>query len=165
MTCDPECYRSRLSSLGHQGDIVQHSGKSYDRLAWLYDAASRLYSGGQIHALKASQIGEFQPGYRILYAGVGAGEDAVLAAKHGVMLTVLDASPLMLEQAARKFRAAGVEDKIEIICSDVLKYERPAHYDVVVANFFLNIFSEPSMKIVLAHLAGMNKAGRQTLGW
>jgi demethylmenaquinone methyltransferase/2-methoxy-6-polyprenyl-1,4-benzoquinol methylase len=142
---------------------VQHSGKAYDRLAWLYDAAAHLYSGGQIHALKVSQIGELQPGHRILYAGVGGGEDAVLAANHDVLLTVLDASPLMLERAALKFRAAGVQDSIEVICSDVLKHERHAYYDVVVANFFLNIFSEPAMKVVLAHLVTMIKPGGKLL--
>lgn len=140
-----------------------HTGKSYDRLAWLYDAAAHLYSGGQIHALKTFQIGELQPGNRILYAGVGAGDDAVLAANRRVVLTVLDASPLMLERAALKFHAAGVEDSIEVICSDVLKHERPAYYDVVVANFFLNIFSEPTMKVVLAHLATMVKPGGRLL--
>ncbi|KAB2942276.1 MAG: methyltransferase domain-containing protein [Hyphomicrobium sp.] len=142
---------------------MQHSGESYDRLAWLYDAAANLYSGGQIHALKASQISELQPGGRILYAGVGGGEDAVLAANHHVALTVLDASPAMLERAAVKFRAAGAEDSIEVICSDVLEHERPAYYDVVVANFFLNIFTEPTMKIVLAHLARMVKPGGKLL--
>ena len=142
---------------------MQHTGKSYDRLAWLYDAAAHAYSGGQIHALKAAQIGELQPGHRILYAGVGAGEDAVLAAKHDVMLTVLDASQLMLERAATKFRAAGVQDLIEIICADVLKHERPAYYDVVVANFFLNIFSEAAMQVVLAHLVTLIKPGGKLL--
>ncbi len=142
---------------------MQHKGKSYDRLAWLYDAASHAYSGGQIHALKASQIDELQPGNRILYVGVGGGEDAVLAAERRVMLTVLDTSPLMLERAALKFRAAGVHDSIEVICCDVLRHERPGYYDVVVANFFLNIFSEPDMKVVLAHLATMIKPGGKLL--
>lgn len=142
---------------------MQHTGKSYDRLAWLYDAVAHLYSGGQIHALKNSQIGELQPGNRVLYAGVGGGEDAVLAAKHHVILTVLDSSPVMLERAARKFRAAGAQDAIEIVCSDVLKHERPAYYDIIVANFFLNIFSESTMKVVLAHLATMTKPGGKIL--
>lgn len=142
---------------------MQRTDKSYNRLARLYDAASHLYSGGQIHALKASQIGELQPGQRILYAGVGGGEDAVLAAKHDVSLTVLDTSPGMLERAAVKFRAAGVQHSIEVICSDVLKHERPAYYDVVVANFFLNIFSEPGMQAVLAHLATLIKPGGRIL--
>ncbi|MBZ0209690.1 MAG: class I SAM-dependent methyltransferase [Hyphomicrobium sp.] len=158
----PNAHSQQQTSQGRQSKM-QHSGKSYDRLARFYDAVSHFYSGGQIHALKASQIDELQPGSRILYAGVGGGEDALLAAERGVMLTILDASPLMLERAARKFRAARVYDHIEIICSDVLEHERPVYYDVVVANFFLNIFSEPTMKVVLAHLVTMIKPGGKLL--
>jgi demethylmenaquinone methyltransferase/2-methoxy-6-polyprenyl-1,4-benzoquinol methylase len=69
----------------------------------------------------------------------------------------------MLERAARKFRAAGAQDAIEIVCSDVLKHDRPAYYDIIVANFFLNIFSESTMKVVLAHLATMIKPGGKLL--
>jgi demethylphylloquinol methyltransferase len=142
---------------------MQDRGKSYGRLARIYDAVNHLYSGGQIHALKASQIGELQSGQRILYAGVGTGEDAVLAANRQVTLTLLDASPLMLERAARKFQAAGARDAVEIICADVLKHERPAYYDIIVANFFLNVFTEPAMDAVLAHLTTMLKPGGKLL--
>jgi demethylphylloquinol methyltransferase len=145
------------------GDITMADrGKSYDRVAKLYDAAAHLYSGGQIRALKAWQVGELQPGQRILYAGVGDGEDAVLAAGRKVTLTLLDLSPGMLERASRKFQAADA-GSIEIVCADVLTHERPAHYDVVVANFFLNVFTEPMMEAVLAHLATMLKPGGKLL--
>jgi demethylphylloquinol methyltransferase len=132
-------------------------GKSYDRLAKFYDAAAHLYSGGQIRALKLSQIAELQPGQRILYAGVGDGEDAVLAANRQVTLTLLDLSQGMLDRAADKFQSVGAEGCLELICADVLRHERPAHYDIVVANFFLNVFTEPMMVAVLAHLATMLK--------
>jgi demethylmenaquinone methyltransferase/2-methoxy-6-polyprenyl-1,4-benzoquinol methylase len=137
-------------------------GKSYDRVAKLYDAAAHLYSGGKIRALKASQIGEFQSGQRVLYAGVGDGEDAVLAADRQVTLTLLDLSQGMLDRATRKFQAADA-GSIEIVCGDVLAHERPGHYDVVVANFFLNVFTEPMMEAVLAHLATMLKPGGKLL--
>ena len=138
-------------------------GKSYDRLAKLYDAAAHLYSGGQIRALKAAQISELQPGQRILYAGVGDGEDAVLAANRQVSLTLLDLSAGMLARAAGKFQAVDAEGCLEIIRGDVLKHERPGHYDVVVANFFLNVFKEPMMEAVLGHLATMLKPGGKLL--
>lgn len=138
-------------------------GKSYDRLTKLYDAAAHLYSRGRIRALKASQIGELQPGQRVLYAGVGDGEDAVLAANRQVTLTLLDLSQGMLDRAAGKFQAVDAEGCIELICTDVLKHERPGHYDIVVANFFLNVFTEPMMEAVLAHLATMLKPGGKLL--
>ena len=138
-------------------------GKSYDRLAKLYGAAAHIYSGGKIRALKASQIGELQPGQKILYAGVGDGEDAVLAASRQVSLTLLDLSQGMLERAAAKFQAVDAEGCIEVVCSDVLRHERPGHYDIVVANFFLNVFTEPMMEAVLARLATMLKPGGKLL--
>jgi demethylmenaquinone methyltransferase/2-methoxy-6-polyprenyl-1,4-benzoquinol methylase len=97
-----------------------------------------------------------------LYAGVGDGEDAVLAADRQVTLTLLDLSQGMLERAATKFRAADA-GSIEFVCGDVLAHERPGHYDVVVANFFLNVFTEPMMEAVLAHLATMLKPGGKLL--
>jgi demethylmenaquinone methyltransferase/2-methoxy-6-polyprenyl-1,4-benzoquinol methylase len=142
---------------------MNDKGKSYDRVARLYDVAAHLYSGGKIRALKASQIGELQPGQRILYAGVGDGEDAVLAANRQVTLTLLDLSQGMLDRAAGKFQAADAEGCLEIICADVLTHERPGHYDIVVANFFLNVFKEPMMEAVLAHLATMLKPGGKLL--
>jgi ubiquinone/menaquinone biosynthesis C-methylase UbiE len=138
-------------------------GKSYDRLAKLYGAAAHLYSGGKIRALKAAQIGELQPGQKILYAGVGDGEDAVLAANRQVSLTLLDLSQGMLDMAEGKFQAVDADGSLELICSDVLKHERPGHYDVVVANFFLNVFTEPMMEAVLSHLATMLKPGGKLL--
>jgi demethylmenaquinone methyltransferase/2-methoxy-6-polyprenyl-1,4-benzoquinol methylase len=138
-------------------------GKSYDRLAKLYGAAAHLYSGGQIHALKAAQIEELQPGQKILYAGVGDGEDAVLAANRQVSLTLLDLSQGMLDRAEAKFQAVDAAGSLELICSDVLKHERPGHYDIVVANFFLNVFTEPMMEAVLAHLVTMLKPGGKLL--
>jgi SAM-dependent methyltransferase len=60
-------------------------------------------------------------------------------------------------------QAADAEGCIEIICADVLKHERRGHYDIVVANFFLNVFTEPMMEAVLAHLATVLKPGGKLL--
>jgi demethylmenaquinone methyltransferase/2-methoxy-6-polyprenyl-1,4-benzoquinol methylase len=69
----------------------------------------------------------------------------------------------MLDQASKKFRAAGVQDSIEVICCDVFRHDRPGYYDVIVANFFLNIFSEPTMLAVMSHLASQLKPGGRML--
>ena len=54
---------------------------NYSSVARLYDALGYLYSGGQISAAKAAQIRYISAGDRVLYAGVGGGEDALLAAR------------------------------------------------------------------------------------
>lgn len=136
---------------------------SYDRMAWFYDRLAYLYSVGRIYALKTSQTTEMHAGNRVLYVGVGGGEDALLAAKRNVLLTILDLSPVMLERATRKFQAAGIQGSVETICCDAFKHERTAYYDIVVVNLFLDIFSESDMKAMLVHLAKMIKPGGKML--
>ena len=141
---------------------MQHPGKAYDRLSSLYDVLSHLYSGGKIRALTAAQSSEIRAGDRILFAGVGTGEEAALVARSDVKVTLLDTSPLMLERAARRFQAAGIQH-IEAICCDVRDHGRNAYYDIVVSNFFLNVFSESTMKEVMGHLARMARSGGKVL--
>jgi demethylphylloquinol methyltransferase len=91
-----------------------------------------------------------QAGERVLYVGVGPGEDAVLAARHGARVTCLDLSAQMLAQAAARMQRAGLS--AEFLQADVLEHRRLDYYDVVVVNFFLNVFSEQQMQHMLAYL-------------
>jgi demethylmenaquinone methyltransferase/2-methoxy-6-polyprenyl-1,4-benzoquinol methylase len=102
------------------------------------------------------------PGDKILYVGVGTGEEAALMARSDVKVTIIDTSPLMLQRAAGRLRAAGIQG-VENICCDVRDHGRNAYYDIVVSNFFLNIFSESIMKEMMGHLARMAKPGGKVL--
>jgi demethylphylloquinol methyltransferase len=135
--------------------------KSYNRIAWIYELLGQIYSGGKIYAAKASQVQHMRPGDAVLYVGVGPGEDAVLAAEHAAEVTCIDVAPSMLRQVESRFQAAGL--KASLICDDVLNHKRIGHYDVVVVNFFLNVFAESSMKAMLAHLATLVKPGGRLL--
>ena len=50
-----------------------------------------------------------------------------------------------------------------MICGDILDHARPGGYDVVAANFFLNVFAEPVMAEVLRHLARQLRPGGRLL--
>jgi 2-polyprenyl-3-methyl-5-hydroxy-6-metoxy-1,4-benzoquinol methylase len=89
-------------------------------------------------------------GDKVLYVGVGPGEDAVLAARHGAQVTCIDLSAQMLTQAEGRMRSQGCT--AEFLQQDVLEHDRHNHYDVVVVNFFLNVFSESQMRDMLACL-------------
>ena len=132
---------------------------NFNFVAQFYDGLSHVYSGGQIRACKESQVAHLRAGDRVLYAGVGGGEDATLAALHGAHVTVIDLAPSMLARAQRRFESAGVADRVNVICGDILQHDHADGYDAVVANFFLNVFSEPVMKQILGHLAGQVKPG------
>ena len=134
---------------------------SYNGIAWIYESLGQLYSGGQIYAAKASQLAQMRPGDSVLYAGVGPGEDAVLAGQLGANVTCLDVAPKMLKKVASRFEDAGIPARM--ICGNVLDHKLSGQYDIVVANFFLNVFAEDSMVAMLSHLASLVKPGGKLL--
>ncbi len=134
---------------------------AYDRVAWCYEWVARVYSLGGISAVKASQIPALEPGQRVLYVGVGAGEDALLAARRGVDLHCLDLSKAMLRRLARRLEAEALDAKL--IEADILEHTASTAYDVVVANFVLNVFSEATMIEVLRHIVSLLAPGGRLL--
>jgi demethylmenaquinone methyltransferase/2-methoxy-6-polyprenyl-1,4-benzoquinol methylase len=98
-----------------------------------------------------------QPGQNVLYAGVGGGEDAVRAAKKGAQITCIDLAPAMLARVDQKLADAGVNG--ELICGDLLLHTRTGHYDVICANYFLNVFTTDVMHKMLDHLISLLKPG------
>ena len=136
---------------------------NYDGIARCYDGLAHLFSLGQIRACKRWQLRALAPGDRVLYAGAGRGEDAAHAARHGARVTVVDLSPAMLSGARKRFRAEGLEDRIEVVCGDVFAFRREGLYDAVAANFFLNVFPEQVMRAMLAHLVRQVRPGGRVL--
>jgi demethylphylloquinol methyltransferase len=125
----------------------------YDHVAWCYEWMARVFSFGAIPRVKASQTSMMQAGQRVLYVGVGTGEDALLAAREGVHVTCLDLSGAMLDRLRRRFAAEGI--RAEIVEADIVDYECSRPFDVVVANFVLNVFPEAAMRQVLRHIESL----------
>ncbi|HVA44762.1 MAG TPA: class I SAM-dependent methyltransferase [Pirellulales bacterium] len=148
--------RRRRTRKGHA-----ERGRSYTRVAAFYEAVANVYSAGQIAAAKRAQLGAMRPGDRVLYVGVGAGEDAVEAARLGARLTCLDLSSAMLSRL--EARLGGEGHSAEIVCGNAFDHHRPGHYDVVTANFVLNCLNGPSMRAMLAHLATQVRPGGKLL--
>lgn len=140
--------------LAHRNALTR---RAFDRAASFYELAGHIVSTGQIAAVKAWQVGMMSPGDRVLYAGVGAGEDAVIAGRAGIDLTCIDLSNRMLHRTERKLVRAGVP--ATLIHGDVFEHEPEKPYDVVAANFFLNCFPRPMMIRMLGHLTGLVRRG------
>lgn len=113
-----------------------------------------MYSLGRIRKAKLAHLVEVEPGDRVLYAGVGRGQEAVEAARRGARVTALDRAPAMLRRLERRLASEGM--KADLVEADLFQCQLPRHgYDHVVAHFFLNVFSPEQMRVALSRLAGL----------
>lgn len=135
----------------------------YKVIGPVYDLLSTLYSGKSIHHCKIAMLTpeNLQPGDRVLFAGVGHGRDAIHAAELGAQVTVVDLSETMLRKFQEQLDQENKQFRYPIrkLHLDIFKVDEAEQYDMVVANFFLNVFSENMMKDVLRHLTSLAKPG------
>jgi len=120
--------------------------RSYEIVAPFYEELARVLSLGRIGRAKRSQLAYLRPGTRVLYAGVGSGEDAVVAVDAGLRVTALDLSPRMLARLRRRLGARA--NAVRFCCEDFLAHEA-APYDALALNFFLNVFDGDELERVL----------------
>jgi demethylmenaquinone methyltransferase/2-methoxy-6-polyprenyl-1,4-benzoquinol methylase len=127
----------------------------------VYDFLSNLYSGQSIHRCKIAMINpeNVKKGDKILFAGVGHGRDAMHAAALGAQVTVVDLSETMLKKFRQNLRQANAKWKIRQVHSDIMAFKEYQKYDMVVANFFLNVFDREMMAGVLDQLVKLGKPG------
>jgi ubiquinone/menaquinone biosynthesis C-methylase UbiE len=151
-----------MTGMTQRIDTEATGGYAHDRVAAVYEWMARLYSLGRIQALKAEQAADFPPGGRVLFAGVGAGEDLLAALRAGSRITAIDLSRAMLERT-RRCCVRHPPGTVELIRGDIMAHHRFGYYDAVTANFFLNVFPPPVMRGVLAHLAALTRAGGKLL--
>jgi len=95
----------------------------------------------------------------MLFAGVGHGVDAIFAAQKGAQVTVVELSSAMLVQFRKNVAAAGLKEQIQTIHGRIEDFNKVNSFDVVVANFFLNIYDNEAMSRMLAHLIGLVRPG------
>jgi len=140
---------------------MRSAAHSYETVAWCYEGIARTYSFGRIGRTKCAQVEELAAGDRVLYVGVGAGEDALLAARRGVDVTGLDLSPAMLARARRRFAAESLP--AHWVRGDLFEYREAEPYDAVAANFVLNVLPESRLAPALARLGSLVRPGGKLL--
>lgn len=132
---------------------------NYDSTAWFYEKVAHFFSGGQILACKKSQVPHFKKDEKVLFAGSGGGEDALLAVNKESYVTIVELSGKMIDQAVKKFKGHQFESHLKIYHENIFDHQLKGTYDVVVANFFLNVFKETDMSKALTHLVSLLKPG------
>lgn len=129
--------------------------RSYQAVAGVYDAVASCWSRGRIDRAKRWQSEAISSGRDWLFAGVGTGLEALLAARGGARVTALDLAPAMLAATRRRLAAEGLD--AELICGDLFEHECADGYDVVVANFVLNVMGPDTMRRALHRLAELTR--------
>jgi SAM-dependent methyltransferase len=76
-------------------------------------------------------------GSRILDLGCGPGCDDEHLARRGYSVTAIDWSPAMVDEARRRVRAAGVEDRVDVHHLGIHQLDRlaPGRFDAATSNF------------------------------
>lgn len=128
-------------------------------MGYLYETIGALYSFGRIPKCKVSMLEHLKPHDRVLVAGVGHGTEAVEASRLGADVTAVDLSATMLKQMQKKINKSGLENPICLINENILNVSDADGYDMVIANFFLNVFSEETMADIFNHLTSLVKPG------
>ncbi len=131
----------------------------YRFMGFLYETIGALYSFGRIPRCKIAMLSHLTPGDRVLVAGVGHGTEAVAAARLGADVTAVDLSATMLRQMQKKIDKSGLDTPIHLVNDNILNVTDGDGFDMVIANFFLNVFSEELMTEIFNHLTTLVKPG------
>lgn len=152
--------RRRTRQLADGGSVTKSF--SYESVAWCYQELAAAYSLGTIRAVEASQLIELAAGSRVLYAGVGRGEDALLAARRGIAVTGLDCSAAMLGRLRHSIAREALQARL--VQADLFEHASDGPgYDAVTANFVLNVFPVDRMRKLIAHLGRLVRPGGKFL--
>ncbi|HPJ95314.1 MAG TPA: class I SAM-dependent methyltransferase [Deltaproteobacteria bacterium] len=131
----------------------------YKIIGPLYDFLAMIFSFGQIDKCKVAMHEHIKPDDKVLFAGVGQGIDAIEAAQRGAEVTVVDLSESMLNIFTRRTQGRYFTHTIRQVHQDILKFDEYEQFDVVYANFFLNVFPQDMVVQVLEHLSKLAKKG------
>jgi len=115
---------------------------SYERVAKRYesmDGLSNLISLGRLHLLRKMLLDQLDPEDVLLDVGCGSGIFATQCAKKHLRVTAMDVSSTMIEIAKEEAMINGVSDRIDFICSDVLKANMDRKFDVITLVYVIDI--------------------------
>lgn len=131
----------------------------YWLVGFQYEVTGTLYSMGRIPKCKVAMLQHLKPGDKVLIAGVGHGTEGIEASKLGAHVTAVDLSKTMLDHFQRRIDKHNPPTPITLVHDDIFNVKDVEKYDMVIANFFLNVFPEQPVKKVANHLASMVKPG------
>jgi demethylmenaquinone methyltransferase/2-methoxy-6-polyprenyl-1,4-benzoquinol methylase len=129
----------------------------YGPVAAIYDELAAFYSRGRIGETKRVSCEVLERGDRVLFPGVGRGREVLAALRLGAAVTAVDVSAAMLGRLRASLDREGLN--AELIEADVSMFRPEAPYDVIIANYFLNLYKASRAAAMLDHLADLLRPG------
>ena len=131
----------------------------YWLVGFQYELSGYVYSLGRIPRCKSTMLKHLKEGDKVMVAGVGHGTEAIEASRLGADVTAVDLSETMLGHFRRRITKENPPKEIRVIHDDIFNVNEPGQYDMVIANFFLNVFSETRVREVANHLGSLVRPG------
>jgi cyclopropane fatty-acyl-phospholipid synthase-like methyltransferase len=134
--------------------IKESETNAYCRIARYYDGLSRLVFGSSIARSQMMYIPAIPEESNVLILGGGTGwllEDLLLK-RPRCNYWFLDSSLEMIKMASRR---VGYDKRVRFIHGKLDHIPEEVDYDVVIANFFFDQFSDQDLHLILKELAEM----------
>lgn len=125
---------------------------SFDRIAWAYDSLAHLVFFGAIKRAQLSLLHKIPKNANLLIIGGGSGWILTELDRLGISISVdyIEASGQMLKKTQQHQPFNHI--KVSFIHGTQESIPVNAFYDVVITNFFLDVFSPANLPGVMAHL-------------
>ncbi|MEJ2218630.1 MAG: class I SAM-dependent methyltransferase [Gemmatimonadota bacterium] len=119
-----------------------------------YDRGIRLLTLGRLDRVYDRLAERVRSGDRVLDIGCGTGALALRAAARGATVRGIDVNAQMLDIAARRARAAGLESRVELVEAGVAELDgESSAYDVVMSGLCFSELSDDELGYALAQVA------------
>jgi ubiquinone/menaquinone biosynthesis C-methylase UbiE len=117
---------------------------NFDLIAPVYDFLSRLIFGNSIRAGQLHFINKITPDSSILIVGGGTGWylEKILTTTQCKKIVYVDSSVKMIELSKKKIAAINHSCEIVFINSTIEEISFDYQFDIVVTNFFLDLFED-----------------------
>ncbi|PWJ42499.1 class I SAM-dependent methyltransferase [Sediminitomix flava] len=120
----------------------------YDRIAFIYDKLVSLVFGKSIHKAQVAFLDKLEDGDKVLIVGGGTGwilEEIFKRIKPSKLIYV-EASSEMIKLSEQRNVSKLNHEYIEFIHSDSLLFASNVQFDVIITNFFLDLFTNEELQ-------------------
>jgi tRNA (cmo5U34)-methyltransferase len=131
----------------------------FNPIAGFYDRLARFVFGKAIVNAQTHFLGELLQCQNVLVLGGGTGwiAEEILKVNPAINITYIDASDKMIQFAEKRLNA--LSQNISLIHGTQQSIPDDVFYDAVITNFFLDLFPEGELEIVVNQICNSVKPG------